>query len=115
MSSYVSGTFRRPTCRGRLIALLTSWKDIHCVRGAENCPLQTATISEYRYQWLRVRDCSPDSRRQNRWPAVTCEQPRRSCRRTLDHCCGPFKPRRDQTRLGRLGPARELHLTEAGK
>lgn len=34
---------------------------------------------------------------------------------TVDHHCGPLKPRLDQSHLGRLGPARELHLTEAGR
>jgi hypothetical protein len=43
------------------------------------------------------------------------EQPRRRCRLTVDHRCGPFKPRRDQTPSGGLGPAREIHLTDAGR
>ncbi len=28
--------------------------DVHCVRDAGDSPLQTATISECRYRWLRV-------------------------------------------------------------
>jgi len=31
-------------------------EDIHCVRDAGFRPLQTATISECRYRWLRVQD-----------------------------------------------------------
>src|SRR5712664_1844346 len=35
---------------------INNLEHIHCVRSAGDRPLQTATISECRYRWLRVRD-----------------------------------------------------------